>query len=90
MAIRVLLDHGIRQDRIVFVTFLLAQGGGIALLHRAFPDVKIVTGVVDGDMKEVWADVLEGDDYFSGAKKKYWVMEPGMGQIGGSLRFCCF
>ena len=51
MAIRTLLDHGVQQDHIVFVTFLVARYGGIEVLHRAFPGVRIVCGAVD--------DVLE-------------------------------
>jgi uracil phosphoribosyltransferase len=85
MAIRVLLDHGVLQDHIIFVTFLVARGGGISVLRRAFPEVKIVTGAVDGDMREAWVDVTEGDGYFAHEVQRCWIMEPGMGQIGGSL-----
>jgi len=79
MAIRVLLDHGVQQDRIVFVTFLVAQGGGITVLRKAFPDIHIVCAAVDDEMDEGWSDS-------GGAlgKRKIWLMQPGMGQIGNS------
>ncbi|KAG7451188.1 armadillo/beta-catenin/plakoglobin [Guyanagaster necrorhizus] len=84
MAIRILLDHGIRQDHIIFVTFLVARGGGISVLRRAFPDVKIVCGAVDDEMEEGWLDLnndtVDGNPASSG--RQVWVMRPGMGQIG--------
>lgn len=103
MAIRVLLDHGVQQDRIVFVTFVIALAGGISKLRRAFPDVHIVCGAVDGVLAEHWvgppkntldlsdqtidkAGVTEGEsspqDDDTLQKRKIWVIEPGMGQIG--------
>jgi uridine kinase len=83
MAIRVLLDHGVPQDHIVFVTFLVARKGGIAMLQRAFPQVKIVTGAVDDHLEEVWlAHQAEIEDAPQIAGKKVWVVEPGMGQMG--------
>ena len=88
MAIRVLLDHGVRQDHIIFVTFLVASGGGVSVLRRVFPQVKIVTGAVDGDMREAWLHVTENDKYFSQEAHQCWVMEPGMGQIGGRVLAC--
>jgi uridine kinase len=81
MAIRVLLDHGVQQDHIIFVTFLVAIGGGVSILRRAFPRVKIVTGAVDGDMRETWFHVAESNE----EAHQCWVMEPGMGQIGVDL-----
>lgn len=83
MAIRALLDHGVDQSRIIFVTFLIARGGGIAALRRAFPEVKIICGAVDGELRERWIPA-EDDSNAEGEKegKKVWVIEPGMGQIG--------
>ncbi|KAF8896342.1 armadillo/beta-catenin/plakoglobin [Infundibulicybe gibba] len=82
MAIRVLLDHGVKQDRIVFVTFLVARGGGISVLRRAFPDVKIVCGEVDDEMREGWLEGYQGEGNPEGHGRKVWMMQPGMGQIG--------
>ena len=86
MAIRILLDHGVREDRIIFITFLVARGGGVSVLRRAFPKVRIVCGAVDDEMQEGW---LEGHEAFGnpeGHGRKVWLMQPGMGQIG---RFSC-
>jgi len=52
MAIRVLLDHGVQESRIIFVAFLVALAGGLSALRRAFPDVHIITGAVDGVLAE--------------------------------------
>ncbi|KAF8656224.1 hypothetical protein AX16_002660 [Volvariella volvacea WC 439] len=82
MSIRVLLDHGVRQDRIVFVTFLVARAGGISILRQAFPEVKIVCGAVDEDMRERWLQGYRGEGNPEGTTRRVWVMNPGMGQIG--------
>ncbi|KAI0064778.1 armadillo/beta-catenin/plakoglobin [Artomyces pyxidatus] len=89
MAIRVLLDHGVQQDHIIFVTFLVARSGGIELLRRTFPDVAIVTGAVDDGLREVWLENVardtnftEDDGFQNEDQHKAWVVEPGMGQIG--------
>lgn len=91
MAIRVLLDHGVNPAHIIFVTFLVAQSGGVAHLRRTFPDVNIVTGAVDDGLREVWLEnavrhkVFPNEDGFDNEEQhKAWVIEPGMGQIGES------
>jgi uridine kinase len=91
MAIRVLLDHGVRQDHIVFVTLVVARGGGISILRRAFPQVKIICATVDENMQEGWA---HGDGDLSGEGRKVWTIQPGMGQLGQcfpcSFSECCY
>ena len=82
MSIRILLDHGVQEDHIVFVTFLVARGGGVSVLQRAFPGVKIVCGAVDDEMKEGWLEGYKGEGNLEGEGRKVWVMQPGMGQIG--------
>ena len=82
MSIRILLDHGVREDHIVFVTFLVARGGGVSVLQRAFPGVKIVCGAVDDEMKEGWLEGYKGEGNLEGKGRKVWIMQPGMGQIG--------
>jgi len=82
MAIRVLLDHGVVQHHIIFVTFLVARGGGITMLHRSFPHVKIVCGAVDEGLREVWLDGYDSEGPLATEGRKCWVVEPGMGQIG--------
>ncbi|KAG0371234.1 uracil phosphoribosyltransferase-domain-containing protein [Gamsiella multidivaricata] len=46
MAIRVLLDHDVPEDRIIFLSFLAAPQG-LYTISNAFPKVKIVTSYVD-------------------------------------------
>ncbi|KAK7050952.1 Uridine kinase [Paramarasmius palmivorus] len=87
MSIRILLDHGVKQENIIFVTFLVAKGGGISVLRRAFPHVKIVCGAVDDEMREVRLEQSVGEDG-KPTRRKVWVMEPGMGQIGDRYYFC--
>ncbi|KAJ3850338.1 armadillo/beta-catenin/plakoglobin [Lentinula lateritia] len=82
MSIRILLDHGVRQDHIIFITFLVARTGGITTLRRAFPHVKIVCGAVDNEMREGWLEGDRGEGNEDGIGRKIWVMSPGMGQIG--------
>lgn len=88
MAIRVLLDHGVLQEHIIFVTFLVAKQGGICVLQKAFPLVKIVCSAVDDQLSERWLEVVDADSEgedgvdsdFDG--RKAWVIEPGMGHLG--------
>eukprot|EP01111_Echinosteliopsis_oligospora_P015451 TRINITY_DN6124_c0_g1_i1.p1 TRINITY_DN6124_c0_g1~~TRINITY_DN6124_c0_g1_i1.p1 ORF type:complete len:531 (+),score=141.28 TRINITY_DN6124_c0_g1_i1:105-1595(+) len=46
MAIRVLLDHGIPEENIIFAT-IIAASAGLHLLASSFPKVTIVTSAVD-------------------------------------------
>ena len=89
MAIRILLDHGVREDRILFVTLLVARGGGVSILRRAFPRVTIVCGAVDDELQEGWLEGLRGQDNPEGLGRKVWVVQPGMGQIGTSHTVVC-
>ncbi|KAI8980099.1 armadillo/beta-catenin/plakoglobin [Trametes punicea] len=97
MAIRVLLDHGVPQENIIFVTFIVAAVGGVRVLQRAFPKVRIVCGAVDPVLRESWAlwdTPPEAEDGEAGTPtvktkeeaeaegRKVWVVEPGMGHIG--------
>jgi len=52
MAIRVLLDHGVPESNIIFLTFLIARRGHLSV-HRAFPQVRIVTAAVDPGLEEM-------------------------------------
>jgi uridine kinase len=45
MAIRVLLDHDVKEENIVFMT-LLGDPAGLASVARVFPNVKVVTSEV--------------------------------------------
>jgi uracil phosphoribosyltransferase len=46
MAIRVLRDHDVPEENIIFLTFLAAPAG-LHVLSHAFPKIKIVTSMVD-------------------------------------------
>ena len=82
MAIRILLDHGVPEDHIIFVTFLVSREGGIAVLKKAFPRVKIVCGAVDDGMQEGWLEGYKGEGNPEGKGRQVWLIMPGMGQIG--------
>ena len=82
MAIRILLDHGVNEDHIIFVTFLVARAGGVSILRSAFPNVKIVCSGVDEEMQEGWLEGYRGEGNPEGLGRKVWIMKPGMGQIG--------
>lgn len=83
MAIRTLLDHGVQQDHIIFVTFLVARTGGIHVLQSAFPKVRIICGAIDSGLRETWIEQYhsEGEGQY-GNTRKAWIVEPGMGHIG--------
>jgi len=46
MAIRILLDHGVQEENITFIT-ILASACGLRTLARVFPGVKVVVGGLD-------------------------------------------
>lgn len=52
MAIKVLLDHGVPQDNIIFLTFLISRRGRYAV-HHAFPQVRIITAAIDDGLREM-------------------------------------
>ncbi|CDW99318.1 hypothetical protein [Sporisorium scitamineum] len=53
MAIRVLLDHSVPEDQIVFLTLLASSQGGVHALNRAFPRVRIVVAGVDPGLQKL-------------------------------------
>ena len=53
MAIRVLLDHSVPEEQIIFVTLLASAKGGVHALHRAFPKVRIVVAGVDPGLEKL-------------------------------------
>lgn len=76
MAIRVLLDHGVPESQIIFVTLLIARNGGIVALRQAFPGIRFISGAVDESLVET---TVEDEN---GASHTVYVIEPGLGQIG--------
>ncbi|RMZ87852.1 hypothetical protein DV736_g4918, partial [Chaetothyriales sp. CBS 134916] len=59
MAVKVLTDHGVAEDRIVFVT-CLAGKRGLKRLMSVFPQIKVVAAGIVGDYEKRWME----DRYF--------------------------
>lgn len=51
MAIRILLDHDVKEENITFVSLIMARPG-VHTIASAFPKVRIVTASVDPDTNE--------------------------------------
>jgi hypothetical protein len=79
MAVRVLLDHGVQEDHIIFVT-ILAAPRGVHVLNRLFPKIKIVSGSADPNLTPIWIPG-DGDD----EAREVLCIEPGMGHIGMAI-----
>lgn len=45
MALRIVLDHFVKPEKIIFLT-LLASGLGLTNLHNAFPGIKVIVGEI--------------------------------------------
>ncbi|KAI9261180.1 uridine kinase family-domain-containing protein, partial [Sporodiniella umbellata] len=75
MAIRVLLDHDVPEDKIIFVSYLSAHIG-LTVVNNAFPRVKIVTSMVDASLnkQKLWIEPgignFGGKNYQSSNKRK--------------------
>ncbi|GAA5870816.1 hypothetical protein JCM8547_001715 [Rhodosporidiobolus lusitaniae] len=76
MAVRVLLDHGVKEERIVLACILVAKIGGVWALKRAFPNVRIATSAADEGLEERWEKTPNGE------RKKIFTIVPGMGSFG--------
>ncbi|KAF2744179.1 uridine-cytidine kinase 2 [Sporormia fimetaria CBS 119925] len=55
MAVRVLVDHGVPEDRIVFVTYMAGRVGVNRVLS-VFPEVRVVMARMGEDMEERWVE----------------------------------
>ncbi|KAF2009942.1 uridine kinase [Aaosphaeria arxii CBS 175.79] len=55
MAVKVLVDHGVAEDKIVFVTYLAGRVGVNRVLN-VFPDVRVVIARMGDDMEERWVE----------------------------------
>lgn len=55
MAVRVLVDHGVLEERVVFVT-LFAGKMGLNRLTKVFPGIHIVVGEVTEDSQDRWVE----------------------------------
>ena len=55
MAVRVLVDHGVPEEKIIFVTYFAGKMG-LNRLTRVFPKLKIVLCRVVEDYEERWIE----------------------------------
>ena len=55
MAVKVLVDHGVAEERVVFVTMFAGRMGVMRLL-KVFPEAKVVVGDVGEDGVERWVE----------------------------------
>ena len=55
MAVRVLVDHGVAEEKVVFVTYFAGKMGVNRLLN-VFPKVKVVVGRILEDFQERWLE----------------------------------
>ena len=55
MAVKVLVDHGISEDKIVFVTYF-AGSMGVNRLLSVFPNMKLVVCRIVEDFQERWIE----------------------------------
>lgn len=68
MAIRTLMDHGVLEDHIIFIT-ILASSEGICLVSQLHPTVRIVCAQIDDEFNQHEGVILPGlgrfgDRYF--------------------------
>ncbi|CED82218.1 armadillo beta-catenin plakoglobin [Phaffia rhodozyma] len=52
MAIRVLLDHHVPEDQILFLSFLVTPHS-LKAIERAFPKVRIITSAIDYELEQI-------------------------------------
>ncbi|KAI9745601.1 MAG: Uridine kinase [Claussenomyces sp. TS43310] len=55
MAVQVLVDHGVSQEKILFITYFAGRSG-LNRLTKVFPDVKVVVCSVTTDHEERWIE----------------------------------
>ena len=55
MAVRVLLDHGVAEDKITFVTYCAARAG-LKTLSSVYPELKMVVGRFSGEGEGRWIE----------------------------------
>ena len=55
MAVKILVDHGVEERKIVFVT-CLAGRVGVKRLTSVFPDINVIAGNVADDYEERWIE----------------------------------
>ncbi|GAA6021657.1 hypothetical protein JCM10207_008103 [Rhodosporidiobolus poonsookiae] len=76
MAVRILLDHGVREENIIICCILVAKVGGVWALKRAFPNVRVACSAADEGLEERWEKTPSGEN------KKIFTICPGLGSFG--------
>ncbi|XP_077079661.1 uridine-cytidine kinase-like 1 [Siphateles boraxobius] len=78
MAVRVLLDHDVQEDKILLVSLLMAELG-VSSVAYAFPRVKIITTAVDKSLDDLLHLIPGigdfGDRYFGTDGSSSWIDE---------------
>uniref|UniRef100_A0A4W5KKR2 uridine/cytidine kinase n=1 Tax=Hucho hucho TaxID=62062 RepID=A0A4W5KKR2_9TELE len=88
MAVRVLLDHDVQEDKILLVSLLMAEMGVHSVAY-AFPQVQIITTAVDKKVNDLFHIIPGignfGDRYFGTDAPPEWsdeeMDEPIVGQL---------
>ncbi|KAG7477919.1 hypothetical protein MATL_G00074670 [Megalops atlanticus] len=84
MAIRVLLDHDVQEDKILLVSLLMAEMGVHSVAY-AFPQVKIITTAVDKNVDDLFHIIPGignfGDRYFGTDAPPDWSDEEELGGV---------
>ncbi|KIW01935.1 uridine kinase [Verruconis gallopava] len=55
MAVKVLVDHGVPEEKIVFVSYMAGKIG-IGRLMSVFPDIRVVVGRIVDDQESRWVE----------------------------------
>ena len=55
MAVSVLVDHGVPENRIVFVTYFAGKIG-LNRLCKVFPAIRVVVGRIQDDFEDRWVE----------------------------------
>jgi uridine kinase len=55
MAVKVLVDHGVPENRIVFVSYMVGKIG-VGRLLSVYPDLRVVVGRIVDDEEERWVE----------------------------------
>lgn len=55
MAVKVLLDHGVKESNITFVTYFAGRGG-LGRLMAVFPEIRVAVCRIAEDLEERWME----------------------------------
>ena len=64
MAVKVLVDHGVLEEKVVFVTYFAGRMG-VKRLLSVFPKMKLVVCMIVQDLQERWVE----EKYLGEAKR---------------------